>query len=239
MNEEIILSIKPYLESIRKVYDFISEKNLDISSFLIPFYNEILVHTSNENERPLLRLFLYFSFLEVVLATITKDDTYTLKNLILSDYIFLGRKNHFTVMSNFPRKYAEHSFFVKGSRQINVRKFCAQLIYEEKKRVKIEDIDLILNTVCEVNSRFADVLPNWHGILLLFDFEDFYSWDNKAHYIVEKFKYKDFYEKYKFLFNCEKSELISKLDNCLERSRGSFELPLINKVLPINEIAQY
>lgn len=239
VNDDVILSIKPYLESLRRFYDFVSEKELDVSSYIIPLYNDLLEHTKNETERPLLRLFLYFSFLEIVLASFTKNDLNTLKNLILSDYIFLGRKTHFAVLSNFPRKYAEHPFFVSNNQSINIRRFCAQLLYDDKKKSKIEDIDLILNTICEINSSFAEEWPSWHGSLLYFNFDEYYSWNNQAHYIVEKFKYKDFYERYKFLFGCEKDEFISRLNSRAQKRISFREMPLINKVLDPDEIAKY
>ncbi|HDP5849373.1 TPA: TIR domain-containing protein [Staphylococcus aureus] len=56
VNNDIILSIKPYLESLRRFYDFVSEKELDVSLYIVPLYNDLLEYTANETERPLLRL---------------------------------------------------------------------------------------------------------------------------------------------------------------------------------------
>ncbi|HDP5849733.1 TPA: hypothetical protein P6U97_002681, partial [Staphylococcus aureus] len=184
-------------------------------------------------------LFLYFSFLEIVLASFTKNDLVTLKNLILSDYIFLGRKTNFAVLSNFPRKYEGHPFFVRNNQSIDIRKYCVKLLYDDRKKSKIEDIDIILNTVCEINSKFSEEWPSWHGSLLYFNFDEYYSWNKNTHYIVEKFKYKDFYEKYKFLFGCEKDEFISRLNIRTQKKISFREIPLINKILNSDEVAQY
>lgn len=237
VSDQEILKIKPYIESFIKVFSYILDTEIDSTSYILDIYNRLLKNAENEYSRPLLRLFLYFSYLELVLILISRNNIETLKNIILSDYIFYNRKFSFGVLSSFPRKYQEHPFFKENGYYVNVRRYCLNLLYDEMKRNKLGDIDIILNTVSTINPKFKKEINFWHGTLLYFDINEYYSWENKKHYIVEKFKYKDFYERYKFLFGYDREALKSILK---EQDFNSHNLlPMIDKVLKIDEIGSY
>lgn len=236
INDDVILKIKPYIESIKKIYNFMLETDFDVSYYLSRFYNDLLKEIKNEYDRPLLILFNYFSFLDLISDSFTRNDTSTIRTLLMSDYVWINRKCTFTILSLYPMSLSENPFFQKEGYQTNIRRYCANVLFDDLRRERVEDVDVILNTVSSVNPIFQEDWRKWHGTLLYLNIFEEYEYRSRQHYLIERFRFKDFFDRYKFIFGCSREELISKIN---EFSKDRREIPNINRFINITEIGKY
>ncbi|SOC43938.1 SEFIR domain-containing protein [Salinicoccus kekensis] len=222
--------LKPYLEAWEKIVSYAIHTSVDLSLIIIEFYNKFLLELRDENKRPLSRLFLYFSFLNLTSILMYNDKPDTLKSFIYGKYTFLNRDLQFEVLSIYPRKITHFTDY----ESINIRRHVCDLLYSDEEISRLEDVDVILNTTTIINPALERGHSNWHGTLLMTDFS--FPINNRNNMIIDSFRSKDYYEKYSFLFGMDLDQFKDKLSEVRVTSR---DLPIIRDFIDINQIGRY
>lgn len=224
------LKIKPFLEAWKTFVSYAIHIDVDLSMIAVNFYNNVLSKLNNERERPLTRLFIYFSFLELTIVLIQNNKYGILKDMIYGNYIFLNRETDFKILSLYPRKIESFPQFDNK----NIRRHVCDLLYTEDIVPFIEDTDVILNTTSVINPDFKESFSYWHGSLLMTTFRS--PINNRSNRIIDKFRSKDYFEQYRFLFKIELDQFKEELQE-MHSMRDNY--PIISDFINIERIGQY
>lgn len=197
---------------------------------LIEHYNKCLKEVEFEEKAPFMKTYLYFSFLILVSKCMDFRNSEFLKDFLYNKYYFQRDYVDFTILSTYPRAF-ESCY----SQPFNLKKKLAEIFFDPQDIIKLEDVDIILYTASLVNDKLVDhsCYKCWHGSLAAT--QDLFFVTQKNRDLINKFRSKDYYETFIYIFNIELEDLKNYIEPILSKSA----LPTILNYLNIEEIGVY
>lgn len=229
-NQEELLKMKTILEYWKQIIEYaISKEKFYFRELIIEHYNKCLKDVENDYKNPMIKIFNYFSFLLLVKELLTYDDSEFLKDILFQKYTYLRKEYHFNILSSYP-----HNLVISSNYNIeNLKKHLLTLYFDEKEIPKIEETDVILYTASLFIIPGSNMYNVWHGSLL------YEKWPIKLmdrnNTLVNRFKNKEIFERYSFLFDGSKDSLIDKI----EHNNSLDNLPTILNLVNKNELCSY
>lgn len=177
-----------------------------------------------------MKTYLYFSFLILVSKCMDFRNSEFLKDFLYNKYYFQRDYVDFTILSTYPREF-ESCY----SQSFNLKKKLAEIFFDPQDIIKLEDVDIILYTASLVNDKLVDhsCYKYWHGSLAAT--QDLFFVPQKNRDLINKFRSKDYYETFIYIFNIELEDLKNYIEPILSKSA----LPTILNYLNIEEIGVY